>query len=324
MAAGDWTPSRLGQALASGDVRALYLKVFGGEVLTMFNKANVMMDKHTVRTISSGKTAQFPVTGTLVAGYHTAGAQILGDTLKHNEKTISIDNLLTAAFSVDNLDAAMNHYETRSEYANQAGLALSNFADQKLLTLSILAARASANISGVTAAGTVVTYANCATVADDLLSAITDGAKALDLNNVPKGDRYCILAPAQWYLLVKDGQVFHRDYGNNNGSQQNPTVAEWAGVQIQMSNQLPQSQGSSGTVTSDTTNELNTYGGAFNNVISPLFHRSALGTVKLLDLAIESEYSVSRQATLVVAKYAVGHGILRPEAAVEIRTAASS
>ena len=47
-------------------------------------------------------------------------------------------------------------------------------------------------------------------------------------------------------------------------------------------------------------------------------HKSAIGTVKLLDLAVESEYSMSKQSHLMLAKYAMGHGILRPEAAVSI------
>jgi hypothetical protein len=49
--------------------------------------------------------------------------------------------------------------------------------------------------------------------------------------------------------------------------------------------------------------------------------RECLGTVKLLDLAMEQEYQISRQGTLMVAKYAMGHGVLAPQAAVEIKTA---
>ena len=40
-----------------------------------------------------------------------------------------------------------------------------------------------------------------------------------------------------------------------------------------------------------------------------------------MDLAVESEYSVRYQGTLLVGKYAVGHGILRPECSAEIKTA---
>jgi hypothetical protein len=37
-----------------------------------------------------------------------------------------------------------------------------------------------------------------------------------------------------------------------------------------------------------------------------------------MDLAMESEYEVWRQGTLMVAKYAQGHGWLRPEALIEL------
>jgi hypothetical protein len=51
-----------------------------------------------------------------------------------------------------------------------------------------------------------------------------------------------------------------------------------------------------------------------------MMHPSAVGTVKLMDLGMEGEYQINKQGTLMVAKYAVGHGILRPEAAIELRS----
>lgn len=44
----------------------------------------------------------------------------------------------------------------------------------------------------------------------------------------------------------------------------------------------------------------------------------AVATVKLLDLSVESEYQINRQGTLMVAKYAMGHNILRPAASVAL------
>jgi hypothetical protein len=46
--------------------------------------------------------------------------------------------------------------------------------------------------------------------------------------------------------------------------------------------------------------------------------KEAIGTVKLLDLATESDYQIERQGTLFVAKYAMGHGVLRPECSVVV------
>lgn len=43
-----------GQQLGTGDRQALFLKVFAGEVLTAFTRTSQMMNKHIVRTISSG------------------------------------------------------------------------------------------------------------------------------------------------------------------------------------------------------------------------------------------------------------------------------
>ena len=53
------TVSRLGQVNSSGDANALFLKVWSGEVLATFQRENKMLGMSSVRTISSGKSAQF-------------------------------------------------------------------------------------------------------------------------------------------------------------------------------------------------------------------------------------------------------------------------
>lgn len=49
------TPSRFGSVNSAGSATALFLKVFSGEVLTAFETATVVEDKHVVRMISSGE-----------------------------------------------------------------------------------------------------------------------------------------------------------------------------------------------------------------------------------------------------------------------------
>jgi hypothetical protein len=94
-----------------------------------------------------------------------------------------------------------------------------------------------------------------------------------------------------------------------------------AGINIVKTNHAPYGkkvlsteQPLSGTAGKYAVDATNTFG-----VVS---HKMAVGTVKLLDLAMESEYDIRRQGTLMVAKYAMGHGVLRPAAAVELATAA--
>ena len=74
------TVSRLGLVNNTGtSYDALFLKVFSGEVLTAFARNNIFNEAlHSVRTISSGKSAQFPVLGTATAAYHTVGTPLVG------------------------------------------------------------------------------------------------------------------------------------------------------------------------------------------------------------------------------------------------------
>ena len=78
----DQTVSRIGQQNATGDVRSLFLKLYAGEVLTAFEERNIFMPLHRTRTISNGKSAQFPMTGTASAKYHNPGELIQGDIIK--------------------------------------------------------------------------------------------------------------------------------------------------------------------------------------------------------------------------------------------------
>ena len=204
------TVSRLGLVNNSGTgYDALFLKVFSGEVLTAFSENNVFNDSlHTVRTISSGKSAQFPVTGTATAAYHTAGTPLVGaNQILANEKIISIDDLLIAQSFVQQLDELKNHYDVRSIYATELGKALAKRYDQNVAKTIANASRASTTLTGGSG-GTVLTLANGNTATadvtgDEIAAAIYDIAQAFDERDIPTTDRFCILPPAEYYKLAE-------------------------------------------------------------------------------------------------------------------------
>ena len=103
----------------------------------------------------------------------------------------------------------------------------------------------------------------------------------------------------------------NKDVGGT-GSLAKGNVIEVAGITIFKSNNIP-----AASISADAGAQ-NTYNGDFSDTVGVVFQRGAVGTVKLKDLAVESEYQVERQGTLLVGKYAMGHGILRPEAAVQM------
>jgi hypothetical protein len=317
------TVSRLGQADAAGDAYALFLKVFSGEILTAFEEASIMFHgngeggaTHLVRTITEGKSASFPATWKAAAEYHTPGAEIVGAAVKHNERVISIDSLLIAHAFLANIDEAMNHYDVRSIYTAELGRALAYKGDKQLLQLAVLAARTAATISGGNG-GTQLTNAGYDTTADALAQGIYDAGQTLDEKDVPEMDRICILRPKHYNLLVQSSKALHRDWnaGFDNGNYADGRVFKIDNIVIKKSNHFPNSN----IVADSGVN--NTYHGDFSNSIGVVFHKTTVGTVKLMDLALESEYDIRRQGTLFVAKYAMGHGILRPECSVELKKA---
>jgi hypothetical protein len=303
------TPSRLGQADASGATDALWLKVFGGEVMVAFEETAAFLDKHMIRTISSGKSAQFPALGKTSAAYHTPGNEILGNVIKHNERVITIDDLLISHVFIANIDEAKNHYDVRSSYSKELGNALSKTFDQNIAQVGVLAARAAATVNGGNG-GSALTNAAMATDGEVLAAQVFAAAQKLDEKDVPEDDRYAFVKPAQYYLTVQTTKTINRDWGGS-GVYADGKVMKVAGVSYVKTNHLPSTDISTGPTA---------YQGDFTKTVALVMHKAAVGTVKLLDLKMESEYQISRQGTLMVAKYAMGHGILRPECAVELAT----
>ena len=314
------TASRLGAANSAAanyaQTNALFLKVFAGEVLTAFDETNVMKDLHISRAITSGKSASFPVTGKANAAYHTVGTPLLGaQAIKHNEIVVNIDDVLIADTFIANIDEAKTHYDVRAEYSRLLGMALAKQFDVRCLQLGVLAARGSATVTGGNG-GTAITDSDAATNGASLAASIFEAAQAMDEKDVPENDRVAIVKPAQYYKLVQTTDVINRDFGGA-GVYADGTVLRVAGIQIVKSNNVPS------TNVSAVSGENNTYHGNFSTTVALVMQKSAIGTVKLMDLAVErtsGDFEIMYQGTLMAAKYAMGHGILRPECAVEIKS----
>jgi hypothetical protein len=266
-----------------------------------------MENLQVIRNIQSGKSASFPATWKVNASYHTVGAEIVGQTANVNERVITIDDLLIADVFVPEIDEAKNHYEYRSEYSTQCGRVLAKTFDQNSLQVACLAARAAATVTGGVG-GSQLTHADYDTSGAQLAAGMFSAAQTLDEKDVPENDRYMIVRPAQYYLMAQTTAVINKDWGGS-GVYAEGSVLKVAGVSIVKSNNLPSSNVAAGP---------SAYQGDFSNTYGLVINKSAMGTVKLLDSALEMEWDMRRQGTLILSKYALGHGILRPECAVEL------
>lgn len=301
------TVSRLGQSNGSGDADALFLKLFAGEVIVEFDRATVFKDRHTVRQIANGKSAQFPFIGRASAAYHTPGNFIDAGTIKHAEKVITIDDLLVASTFVANIDEAMNHYDVRQPYSQELGRILAQTFDINVARCMVKAARTASPITG-RPGGSVIDHQSMVTDAATLEAAIFAAAQVLDEKYVPENERFGFFKPAQFYLLAQREKLINSFYGGK-GSIAEGKLETVAGIELVKTNNVPSTNVSTGP---------SKYQGNFTNTVAVIGNKRAAATVKLMDLAMESEYEIRRQGTFMVAKYAVGHDILQPDCAVEL------
>lgn len=327
MTAPNMNPSRLGVINTTSDGsfgqdNALFLKVFSGEVLTAFRTATIFESLHKVRTISSGKSAQFPIIGLNSASYHTPGTMITGNKVKHAEAVINIDDKLVSSVFVADIDEAKNHYDVRSQYSKEMGNALAYTYDKNVAAVIAKAARTATNFNTDLPGGTrikIVAATKAAITGTQLATALFQAAQVMDEKNLPEDGRYCCLAPAEYYKLVQTTDVINRDWGGR-GAYADGTVLRVAGIDIVKSNHLPT------TNRTAVAGENNSYNANYTDSVALVWNPQAAGTVKLMDLRMESTGSDVHalwQGTFMVASMACGHGVLRPDCAIEIFTATS-
>lgn len=309
-------PLRIGQVNGAGDPRALFLKVYGGEVLTRFHRQSAFRERHMVRQTASGKSAQFPVTGGVTAAYHTPGTEITGTNLKANERIIAIGDTLVAASFIPDIDEMLSHFDYRSIISGEQGDTLANTYDRNVSRAFILAARAPAIVDGL-AGGSNITNAAMLTDGTVLWNGIYNSGVILDQKDIPQGDRYTWVRPVQHALIVQSEKPINRDINpQGNGSIARGEVIMINGLPIIKTNNLVSTDDRTNTdIPADQRAD-------FSTTAFVTGHRAAVGTVQAQDITTEASWDPRRLGTLLTARYLTGHGTLRPEAVVEGRSAA--
>ena len=274
--------------------------------------------------------------------------------VRHDEIVITVDRVLMSDIKVAEIDELINHFDVRAMYAEQMGSALAQAYDKQLLSLAYAATTtafdrlndSSDNVPAWVGTNRQTTARDLGTAAG-IIESIYEAVETLETYDVPTQGLVCILKPQEYYLLITGASAagtiaINKDYGGS-GSIASGTVPTIAGVPIVKTNNLPNGVNlrtvAGSTVNGTVLNEHNNAGAATGvpafgdgvpdlqpdggiskysvdctNFKGMILHPTCLGTVKLQDLTYEDEYLIQKQATLMVAKMAVGHGVLREEA----------
>ncbi len=244
--------TRPGQANSAGDARALYLKLFSGEMFKGFQYNAIARDMVMKRTLQNGKSMQFIYTGRTTAEYHTPGNAILGNSdgaPPVAEKTITVDDLLISSAFVYDLDETLSHYDLRSEISRKIGYALAQKYDRLIFRAITRGARAASPITKtnfVEPGGTQIRVGATANASDaynsaNLVAAFYDAAAAMDEKGVSSEGRVGVLNPRQYYELIQavgsNGLVNRDEQGS--ALQGGQGIIEIAGIQIFKSMNIP-------------------------------------------------------------------------------------
>ena len=246
--------TRPGALNGGTDPRALYLKLFSGEMFKGFQRNTIARDLVMKRTLQNGKSLQFIYTGRTTAEYHTPGNSILGNSdgaPPVAEKTITCDDLLISSAFVYELDETLSHYDLRGEISKKIGYALAEKYDRLIFRAIAKGARLASPISKanfVEPGGTQiqltrsgVTNATAAYDSTCLINGFYDAAAALDEKGVSTEGRVGVLNPRQYYELIQavgsNGLVNRDEQGDS--LQTGNGIIEIAGIKIFKSMNIP-------------------------------------------------------------------------------------
>ena len=252
------------------DRRALYLKLFSGEMFKGFQHNTIARDLLMKRTLKNGRSLQFIFTGRTKSEFHTPGNSILGNSdgaPPVSEKTITVDDLLISSAFLYELDETLAHYDLRSEISRKIGYALAEKYDRLAFRAVTRGARKASPISKtgyVEPGGTQVRVGSTTNDIDaydsgNLIDAFYDAAAALDEKGVSGDGRVAVLNPRQYYELIQNvnsNGLINRDV-QGKALQSGQGIIEIAGIKIYKSMNIP-FMGSYGTKLSGSGATLGT------------------------------------------------------------------
>jgi len=244
--------TRPGQSNSTGDARALYLKLFSGEMFKGFQHESIARDMVMKRTLKNGKSLQFIYTGRTSAEFHTPGNSILGNSdgaPPVAEKTVTCDDLLISSAFVYELDETLAHFELRGEISKKIGYALAEKYDKLIFRAITKGARLASPVTKtnfVEPGGTQIrvgttTNDSDAYSATGLVNAFFDAAAAMDEKGVSSQGRCAVLNPRQYYALIQqtgDNGLINRDV-QGAALQSGKGVVEIAGIKVYKSMNIP-------------------------------------------------------------------------------------
>ena len=305
----------LGKQIGNADDQALFEVKYAGEILRAFQAKVVVDGHHKVKNLTNAKGFKFPLTGTKVAHYwDPAGDALTGTRMDTDMIEILVDQKLLSDTFIDDYEAMKDSYDLRSEYVAQDSDALAQAYDKTVLQVMINAARAAGSAVEGHSGGSTIVNATFDTDMDVLLGEFGNVRATFSDKRVTDTKFACFLKPLQYWTAIDSQKVIDQNLNiTSNGGIDTGRVKMVSGIPLIEAQNFP-----TATVTGS---QKAVYDGVFENTAAVIVTPSAVGTVRLKQLGVESQYIIQNQGTMSVASMGVGHDVLRPACAIELATA---
>ena len=154
---------------------------------------------------------------------------------------------------------------------------------------------------------------------DAIVNALFDARIQFEKKDVSISDMVAIFTPEDYYAITQSSRAINTDFNGGNGS--NGTIAQGttmrvAGIPVYASNHIAQPAYAlvAGDYNADYAQDLSKCKGL-------VFNKEAVGVLTLMSPSLQAtsgDWNIQMQATLLVARQALGMGILRAESACAI------
>ena len=335
----------------------LWLPTWAGEVLHSYSAYNVFEGMVDARTISSGTTVEFPITGTVaLKDAWEAGEQLLGGGSAATKFSIGLDRRPMAAhFELDNIQLMVEQFSFRQELARQAGLTLANERDRQIARLVAKgAATASRELErqGETPAASLTAGVDTRYAGNDyavisaaatgeaqalaVLKAIEDQLVLFRQLDISEDGTFCAISPALFHEVRRLGIASEAGdfaaggsrpmFGGDAGMGANAGSPYTSAIGMQGSlNYMGVTIVSSNHVASQAdmsaTGDAN-YQVDMTAIAGLIWQRAGVASVAKQGLKVDTVDDVRRNTVFTVASMYRGGGVLRPELCATLSTIA--
>jgi hypothetical protein len=326
---------------AGNDAGKLWLPIWSGEVLHAYDEYRMFEPMVTSRMIDSGRTIEFPMTGTVALKEAWAAGEYLvgGDSSVTETFAISLDaRPMAAHFELDNVDLMITQWEYRQELARQAGQTLANARDKQIASFITHAASAAKIAADPRPVSFPAPFQHAdladfdAEAALKVLEAIEDFCVDLQENDVPAGACYCAVSPRLFQQIRRLGVADTNATAQNSQPMFGGVAAAgglgegfrtglnslsdslvYMGVTIVKTNHMPGDwTNATGTPVGESRYNID---GSAAGVKALLWCPDAVAAVRKTGLVVDTEDDIRRNTTFTVASMLSGTGVLKPELA---------